>query len=139
MLKLILNVLWVFLGGFYMAVGWWLAGLVMILTIIGIPWARACFVIGWYTLWPFGSTAVNRAEVTGQQDLGTGILGLIGNIIWFVLAGWWLALGHVFSAFANFITIIGIPFGVQHLKLAAIALFPIGKMVVDKDSGAPLV
>lgn len=138
MLRLLLNILWVVLGGFWMALGWWLAGVVMALTIIGLPWARACFVIGGFTLWPFGNRAVSRAEVTGYQDWGTGGLGLAGNVIWFVLAGWWLALGHVFSALANFITIIGIPFGIQHLKFAGIALAPVGKTIVDRQSGRPL-
>lgn len=133
MLSLLLNILWVILGGFFMALGWWLAGLLMAITIIGLPWARACFVIGAFSLWPFGKTARSRSEVRGRDDLGTGTLGCIGNVIWFVLAGWWLAIGHVTAALANFITIIGIPFGVQHLKLALIALAPIGQTIVDKD------
>ena len=133
MLATLLNILWVVLGGLFMAIGWWLAGLLMALTIIGLPWARACFVIGNFSLWPFGKTARNRSEVRGRDDLGTGALGLIGNVIWFVLAGWWLAIGHVTAALAHFVTIIGIPFGIQHLKLALIALAPIGQTIVDKD------
>jgi len=131
MLKIIMNVLWLFLGGVGMALGWFVAGLIMIISIIGIPWARSCFVIGMFTLWPFGKDVVNRVDVTGQHDLGTGCLGLIGNIIWFIFGGLWLALGHLFFALVNFITIIGIPFGFQHLKLAVICLAPIGKTVVD--------
>ena len=127
----LLNILWVVLGGFFMALGWWFAGCLMALTIIGLPWARACFVIGQFSLWPFGREAVDRSTVNGG-DLGTGAAGLLGNIIWFVLAGWWLAIGHVTAALANFITIIGIPFGVQHLKLAVVSLSPIGKTIVDK-------
>ncbi len=115
-----------------MALGWWFAGCLMALTIIGLPWARACFVIGQFSLWPFGREAVDRSAVNGTDDLGTGAVGLLGNIIWFVLAGWWLAIGHVTAALANFITIIGIPFGVQHLKLAVVSLSPIGKTIVDK-------
>ncbi|MCP2040992.1 uncharacterized membrane protein YccF (DUF307 family) [Neisseria sp. HSC-16F19] len=137
MLRFLLNILWVVLGGFWMAVGWWVAGIIMAVTIIGLPWARSCFVIGMFTLWPFGHTAVDRSLVTGREDWGTGSLGCLGNVIWFVLAGWWLAIGHVLSALANFITIIGIPFGVQHLKFALIALAPIGKTIVDKDTGRP--
>jgi uncharacterized membrane protein YccF (DUF307 family) len=83
-----------------------------------------------YTLLPFGSRAVNRYEVTGTSDIGTGPLGVIGNIIWFVLAGWWLALGHALTALVLAITIIGIPFAWAHLKLAGIALWPIGKVIV---------
>ncbi len=128
----LLNVLWLVLGGFWMAVGWYLAGIVMFVTIIGIPWARSCFVIGDLALWPFGKEVGNRELVTGREDMGTGGLGLVGNIIWFVLAGLWLAIGHILAAALNFVTIIGIPFGFQHLKLAMLALAPVGKTVVDK-------
>ena len=120
------NVLWFVLGGFVMGLGWWLAGCVMILTIVGIPWARSCFVIGSFCFFPFGREAVDR------DPGGPGVLGTIGNIIWFVLAGIWLAIGHVISAVGCAVTIIGIPFAIQHLKLAGIALAPIGKTIVDK-------
>lgn len=130
MLRFIANVIWFLCGGVLMGLGWWLAGLVAAITIIGLPWARACFVIGTFSFWPFGSEAVSRAELSGRSDLGTGPLGFVGNVIWFLLAGWWLAVGHVASALACFITIIGIPFGLQHLKLAVIALAPIGLEVV---------
>jgi len=129
--NMFMNILWLLLGGFWMAIGWFLAGLFMFITIIGIPWGRACFTLGALALWPFGKETVNRREVTGREDIGTGDLGFVGNIIWFVFAGVWLALGHLFCALANFITIIGIPFGLQHLKLAQLALAPIGKTVVD--------
>lgn len=132
MLRAVLNILWFVLGGLLMALGWWLAGLIMAISIVGLPWAKACFVMGQFSLLPFGREAVDREMLTGQEDIGTGALGLIGNILWFVLAGWWLALGHVSAAIANFITIIGIPFGWQHLKLAMIALAPIGKTIVEK-------
>lgn len=114
-----------------MSLGWLIAGIIMIISIIGIPWARSCFVIAKFTLWPFGKEVVNRFDVNGCHDIGTGCLGVVGNIIWFVVAGLWLAIGHLFFAFANFITIIGIPFGFQHLKLAVICLAPIGKTVAD--------
>ena len=130
MLRFLFNVLWFVLGGLLMALAWWLAGVVMIVTVIGLPWARACFVIGQFALWPFGREAVDRRLVTGRGDVGTGPLGLIGNVLWFVLAGVWLALGHLISALACFVTIIGIPFGWQHVKLAAVALMPIGKTIV---------
>lgn len=128
----LLNILWVVLGGLVMALGWWLAGFIMAITVIGLPWARACFVMGQFSLWPFGREAVDRRTVTGMSDLGTGSLGCAGNVIWFLLAGWWLAIGHVGAALANFVTIIGIPFGIQHLKLAMISLSPVGKTIVDK-------
>ena len=113
-----------------MALGWWLAGVLCAITIVGLPWARSCFVIGSFSLWPFGQEAVSRRELSGRNDLGTGPLGLIGNVVWFVVAGWWLAIGHLASALACFVTIIGIPFGIQHIKLALIALAPVGMTVV---------
>jgi uncharacterized membrane protein YccF (DUF307 family) len=130
MVSALLNILWVVLGGLLMALGWWLAGLVCAITIVGLPWARSCFVIGAFALWPFGQEAISRRDLTGRHDLGTGALGLIGNVVWFLVAGWWLAIGHLTSALACFITIIGIPFGIQHIKLALIALAPVGMTVV---------
>ena len=85
---------------------------------------------------PFGKEAISRKELTHEEDLGTGTLGLLGNIVWFVLAGVWLAIGHVVSAVACFVTIIGIPFAIQHLKLAGIALAPVGKTIVSKEVAA---
>ena len=129
MISLLLNLLWLLLGGVVMALGWWLAGLLCALTIVGLPWARACFVIGNFALWPFGQEAVNRRELNGRHDLGTGPLGLVGNVVWFVVAGWGLAIGHLSSALACFVSIIGIPFGIQHIKLALIALAPVGMTI----------
>lgn len=129
--NMFMNILWLVLGGFWMAIGWFFAGIIVFITIIGIPWGRACFTMGALALWPFGKEVVNRESVTGREDIGTGGFGLLGNIIWFVFVGLWLAIGHLFFALANFITIIGIPFGLQHLKLAQLALAPIGKTVVD--------
>ncbi len=130
------NFLWFILGGVWMGLGWWLAGLLAFITIIGIPWGKACFVIGQFTFFPFGKEAISRKELSNQDDIGTGGLGVIGNIIWFVCAGVWLAIGHVVSAILCFCTIIGIPFGIQHLKLAGIALAPIGKTIVSKEVAA---
>jgi uncharacterized membrane protein YccF (DUF307 family) len=128
--SILLNLLWILFGGAWMAFGWLIAAVVMAITIIGLPWARAAFNIAVYTLLPFGSRAVSRDMVTGGGDIGTGLFGLLGNIIWFVLAGWWLALGHLLTAIALAVTIVGIPFAWAHLKLAAIALWPIGKTIV---------
>lgn len=130
------NLLWFIMGGVLMGLGWWLVGLLAFVSILGIPWGKACFVIGQFAFWPFGKEAVSREDLSGKEDIGTGALGLIGNIVWFLLAGVWLAIGHVLSAVACFITIIGIPFGIQHLKLAGIALAPIGKTIVDKELAA---
>ena len=120
-----------------MALAWVIAGVVMCLTIIGIPWARAAFNIAAYTLLPFGQRAVSRSDYFGREDFGTGPFGLIGNIVWFVLAGWWLALGHLITAVLLAVTIIGIPFAWAHLKLAGLALWPIGKVIVPLDHMPP--
>ena len=136
LLRLFLNILWIVTGGVWMAAAWLLAAVIMAVTIIGLPWARAAFNIALYTLLPFGQRAVSRAEYTGSEDIGTGPLGLLGNIIWLVLAGWWLAFCHVVTAIALAITIVGLPFAWAHLKLAGIALWPIGKMIVPIESTA---
>lgn len=135
--SLLLNVLWMIFGGLEMAIAWLFAALIMVLTIVGIPWARAAFNIASYALLPFGRRAVSRAEFLGTEDVGTGPFGLLGNIVWLVLAGWWLALGHLIAAFLLAITIVGIPFAWAHLKLAGIALWPIGKMIVEADEVPP--
>ena len=127
---IILNVLWFIFGGFIAGLAWILAGIIMAVTIIGIPWARACFMLARYSFWPFGYDIVSRDQLYGQKDIGTGTLGTIGNVIWFVLAGWWLAIMHISAAIALAITIIGIPFAWAHVKLAIASLFPIGKTVV---------
>ena len=128
--SIFLNLLWLLLGGVWMAFGWVVAAVIMAITIIGLPWARAAFNIAVYTLLPFGQRAVRRDALTGQSDIGTGPLGFIGNLIWLLLAGWWLALGHIVTAVVLAVTIIGIPFAWAHLKLAGIALWPIGKAIV---------
>ncbi|WP_047518644.1 YccF domain-containing protein, partial [Methylophilus sp. Q8] len=126
------NFLWFIFGGFFMGLAWWFFGILAFITIIGIPWGKACFVIGQFTFLPFGREAVSRNVLNQKDDIGTGVLGFVGNVIWFIFAGAWLAIGHLISALACFVTIIGIPFGIQHLKLAAISLAPIGKTIVSK-------
>jgi uncharacterized membrane protein YccF (DUF307 family) len=129
-MSLLLNLLWIVFGGLWMAVGWLVAAVIMAITIIGLPWARAAFNIAVYTLLPFGQTAVSRAAYTGHGDLGTSPLGTLGNIVWLIFAGWWLTLGHLLFALGFAVTIIGLPFAWAHLKLAGLALWPIGKMIV---------
>ncbi|MEA2937058.1 MAG: hypothetical protein QOC56_562 [Alphaproteobacteria bacterium] len=129
-LSVLLNVLWIVFGGLWMAIGWVIAAVIMAITIIGLPWARAALNIASYTLLPFGQKAVSRSHYTGREDIGTGPLGFLGNLVWLVLAGWWLALGHLITAVALAVTIIGIPFAWAHLKLAGLALWPIGKTIV---------
>jgi uncharacterized membrane protein YccF (DUF307 family) len=129
-MSLILNILWLIFGGFIAGLLWLFAGFLMIVTVVGIPWARAAFAIASFSFWPFGRVAVDRRYVTRRTDIGTGPLGVIGNVIWFLLAGWWLALSHLIAAVGLAITIIGIPFAIQHVKLAVLAAAPIGQEIV---------
>jgi uncharacterized membrane protein YccF (DUF307 family) len=126
----ILNLLWLLFGGLLMGFAWWLVGVLCYVSIIGIPWGRACFVIGQLCFLPFGRSVADRRVVTGKSDVGTGALGVVGNVLWFLFAGLWLSIGHLVSAVLCFVSIVGIPFGIQHLKLAEIALAPIGKTIV---------
>ena len=135
-LRFLLNVLWVFTGGLWMAAAWLVGAMLMAITIVGLPWTRAAFNIALYTFLPFGHRAVSRAWFTGREDIGTGPLGVLGNLIWLILAGWWLAVLHLINAAALAITIIGIPFAWAHIKLAAIALWPIGRMIVTVEEAA---
>ncbi len=132
-LNIVLNVLWILTGGVWMALGWLIATVIMAISIIGLPWARAAFNLAIYTFLPFGHVALPRDEFGGQEDLGTGPLGAIGNVIWLVLAGWWLALGHLITAVPLAITLIGIPFAWAHLKLAGISLWPVGRTIVTRE------
>jgi uncharacterized membrane protein YccF (DUF307 family) len=133
-MTLLLNILWFILGGLFSGLGWLLATVLMAISIIGIPFVRSCFTLAMFSFWPFGRDVISRKDLTGQDDLGTGTFGLIGNIVWFVLCGWWLAVWHITAAVALGITIIGIPFALQHLKLAVASLLPVGKTVVDYDT-----
>ena len=133
-MRTLLNILWNVPGlGFVATLLWVLAGLVMAITIIGLPWSRACFTLANYTLAPFGRELASRYDVTGRESLGTGGLGLLANVIWFLLAGWWLIVLHVVAALACAVTIIGIPFAWAHLKIAAAAIAPVGKIVVPSE------
>jgi uncharacterized membrane protein YccF (DUF307 family) len=136
-ITLLLNLAWLLCGGVVMALAWVVAGIVMALTIVGLPWTRAAFTIARYALLPFGHRAVARDEWYGRADLGTGALGAVGNIVWLVLAGWWLAFGHLAAAVMLGVTIIGLPFAWAHLKLAGLALWPIGRMIVAADEAPP--
>ena len=129
MIRFILNVLWFICGGFLTGLGWLFAGVLLAITIVGLPYAGAAFRIAGFAFWPFGKEIVHREVLTGRGDLGTGPLGTILNVIWFILAGWWLALAHVGLAFVEAVSIIGIPFAIKDLQLAYIALAPIGRSV----------
>ena len=108
-MRLLGNFLWFILGGVFTGILWWIIGLICFMSIIGIPWGKACFVIGQFTFFPFGKEAISRKDLYKTKDIGTSIFGLIGNIIWFLLFGIFLAISHVLSAIFCFITIIGIP------------------------------
>ena len=128
---LLLNILWFVLGGFLAGLAWLFGALLRAITIVGIPWAAAAWRIGIFSFAPFGRQLVDRNIVTGRDDLGTGCLGVILNIVWFVLAGWYIALAHLIIAVPQAISIIGIPFAWQHVKLAGAAIAPIGKTIID--------
>ncbi len=123
-MSILLNLLWLFLGGWATAVSWFFASLVMLISIIGIPWAKACFNIAILNLWPFGS----KVEKSKSSAVMSG-LSTLGNIVWFVLCGWWLGLGHLLLGLFLCLTIIGIPFGLQHFKLAGLSLSPVGRSI----------
>lgn len=132
-MRILGNLIWWILGGLVMSLSWFLAGVLAYISIIGIPFGRACFTIAYFTLVPFGKEPINRRELNGEDDIGTSTLGTIGNIVWFVFLGVWLAIGHIISAFFTAITIIGIPFAIQHVKLAIITIAPIGLAVLPKE------
>jgi uncharacterized membrane protein YccF (DUF307 family) len=129
--RLILNILWFVLGGWLSGSLWILAGVLLAITVVGLPWAMAAFRIASFSYWPFGRQVVSRAELGRRGDLGTGPVGLLLNILWFIFGGWYLALHHIVLGIGLCVTIIGIPFGLQHLKLAIISLAPVGKAVVE--------
>jgi len=132
--RLILNVIWFVLSGFWMAIAYVLAALICFITIIGIPFGIAALRIALFALWPFGRTLVKRP--------GAGVASGIGNVIWLVLCGWWLALGHIITGVALCITIIGIPLGLANFKLVPVSLLPLGRDVVTIEEarriGAPV-
>jgi uncharacterized membrane protein YccF (DUF307 family) len=123
-LSLVLNILWLICGGLAAAFGWLIAAGLMAITIIGLPWSFAALRIALYTLLPFGHEMRSRPDA--------GLLSALGNIVWFVLAGWWLAIIHLLLALALAVTVIGLPFAWAHLKLAGASLAPVGKEIVPR-------
>lgn len=130
-IRLILNLLWFVFGGWASGLLWLIGGAVLAVTVVGLPWTFAAWRIASYSFWPFGREVVWRDEM-GAHDVGTGPLGLVLNIVWFIFAGWYIALAHLLIAVAEFITIIGIPFALKDLELAKLALAPIGRTIRDK-------
>ncbi|MEU6087334.1 YccF domain-containing protein [Streptomyces sp. NPDC047085] len=125
--NLLLNILWLVFCGIWMALGYLIAALICFLLIVTIPFGIASLRIAGYVLWPFGRTTVERADA--------GAPSCVGNVIWLVFAGWWLALGHLITSIPLFVSIIGIPFGWANLKLIPISLMPLGREVVSSDEG----
>ena len=121
-MRLVLNVIWFVLAGLWMALGYALAALIMFILIITIPFGVAALRIGFFALWPFGKTVVRRS------DAGAG--SAIGNVLWFVLAGWWLILMHLITGVALCLTIIGIPLGLANFKLIPVTLTPFGRDII---------
>lgn len=122
-MRLLLNLLWFIFGGWISGTLWILAGLILAVTVVGLPWTPAAFRIAGFSYWPFG-----RQVIDADNGAVSGCL----NILWLVFAGWWLALHHILLALGLAISIIGIPFALQHLKLAVLSLTPVGKMVVER-------
>jgi uncharacterized membrane protein YccF (DUF307 family) len=128
-MRLVLNLIWLVFGGLWMAVGYLAAALISFLLIITIPFGFAALRIASYALWPFGRTIVDKP--------GAGTGAVIGNVLWVLLFGIWLAIGHLVSAAAMAVTIIGIPLAVANLKLIPVSLMPLGKEIVPVGSQAP--
>lgn len=125
-MRLVLNVIWLVFGGLWLAVGYLLAALVCFLLVITIPFGFAALRIALFALWPFGRTIIDRP--------GSGTGALIGNVIWLLLFGWWLALEHLVTAVMMAVTIVGIPLALANLKLIPVSLMPLGKEIVPLDS-----
>lgn len=126
-MKTLLNIIWLVFGGFWLALGYFLAGVICCLLIVTIPWGIASFRIAAYTLWPFGRMMVDKPG-------GTGVFSLLGNVIWLLVAGIWIAIGHVLTAFAMALTIVGIPLAIANLKLIPVSLMPLGKQIVHTST-----
>ncbi|CAL99921.1 integral membrane protein [Saccharopolyspora erythraea NRRL 2338] len=121
-----LNIVWLIFGGLLMALGYVVAGAVLAITVVGIPFAIASFRMANFALWPFGRRLADEPDA--------GAFSMVGNVLWVVLAGWWLALGHIVTGLAQCVTVIGIPLGVANFKLVPVSLFPLGKRIVDTDA-----
>ncbi|RPF20306.1 uncharacterized membrane protein YccF (DUF307 family) [Myceligenerans xiligouense] len=132
MFRTLLNIIWLVFAGLGLFLGYALAGIICCLLIVTIPFGIASFRIAVYSLWPFGRAVVDK------QQTGVGeVMSLVGNVIWVIVAGWWLAIGHILTAIPLFISIIGIPMGWANLKLIPVSLMPLGKEIVPSDSLLP--
>jgi uncharacterized membrane protein YccF (DUF307 family) len=127
--RVILNIIWLVLAGFWLAIGYALAGLLMCILIITIPFGIQAFKLAAYALWPFGRTTVRKPT--------SGVLSIVGNVIWLLLAGWWLALEHIITGVLLALTIIGIPLALANFKMIPISLTPFGREIVPVDRRTP--
>lgn len=118
------NLIWLIFGGFAATIGYCIGGLILCITIIGIPWGLQCFKMASIVIWPFGKKVVSDSQ-------NTGCLSTLANIIWFLFGGWYIALVHIFMGLLLCLTLIGIPWGRQHFKLIEISLMPFGKRIID--------
>jgi uncharacterized membrane protein YccF (DUF307 family) len=124
-MRLALNIIWLVLAGLWMAIGYAIAALICFVLIVTIPFGIASLRIAVFALWPFGKSVVKRPD--------TGVASGIGNVIWFVLCGWWLALAHLVTGVLLCLTVIGLPLGLANLKLIPVSLLPLGRDIVDSD------
>jgi uncharacterized membrane protein YccF (DUF307 family) len=124
-MRVVLNIIWLVLAGVWMAIGYTLAAVICFVLIITIPFGVAALRIALFALWPFGRTVVRRADA--------GVASGIGNVLWFVLCGWWLTLLHLITGIAQCLTIIGIPLGLANFKMIPISLTPLGREIVPVD------
>jgi uncharacterized membrane protein YccF (DUF307 family) len=129
-MRLLLNIIWLVLAGFWMAVAYALAALVCFVLIVTIPFGVAALRIAAFALWPFGKTVIRRPDA--------GVASSLGNVIWLVLCGWWLAIGHLVTGIAMCLTIIGIPLGLANFKLIPVSLLPLGREIVGVDEARRL-
>jgi len=125
--RTVLNVIWLVLSGVWLFLAYVAAGILLCVLIVTIPWGIASFRIGFYALWPFGRTIVEKQN--------SGVWAFLGNVVWVILAGWWLALAHIVSGIALCITIIGIPLGLADFKMVPISIMPLGKDIVSTRRG----
>jgi len=127
-MKTLLNVIWLVFGGIWLALGYFLAGIICCVLVVTIPWGIASFRIANYALWPFGRTVVDR------KPGGPGVVSTLGNVIWLLVAGIWIVIAHITTAFAMAITIIGIPLAIANIKMIPISLMPLGKEIVPSNT-----
>lgn len=126
-MRTILNIIWLIFAGWALFLGYLVAGIVLFIPIVTTPWAIASLRIAVYAIWPFGRQIVSKPTA--------GVGSFLGNVIWVILAGWWLALGHIFSGILLCITIIGIPMAIADFKMIPISLMPLGKDIVSTRRG----